>query len=76
MDDLAASASDGEPTSAGGVIAKLAKRASKSESNLYTRKPITIMRNGQQFLVESDSIPTKNWNMGCACFLVLVLIVT
>eukprot|EP01047_Picozoa_sp_COSAG01_P142341 COSAG01_NODE_73580_length_241_cov_1631.154930_2_plen_54_part_01 len=34
------------------------------------------MRNGQQFLVESDSIPTKNWNMGCACFLVLVLIVT
>jgi hypothetical protein len=76
MDDLAASASDGEPTSAGGVIAKLAKRASKSESNVYMRKPITIMRNGQQFLVESDSIPTGIWDIGCACFLVLVLIVT
>eukprot|EP01047_Picozoa_sp_COSAG01_P145008 COSAG01_NODE_77090_length_171_cov_26.625000_1_plen_34_part_10 len=32
----------------GGVIAKLAKPVVKSESNLYMRKPITIMRNGQQ----------------------------
>ena len=57
------------------AVAVLSNSRPNSKS-AYMLKPVTIMRNGKQFLVERDTVPVARWNVGFACLFLLVLSVT